>query len=130
MAPGNDYDTKKNPDLTPFIQRATDLTDRVAACAASRNLALTATEQASIEENLAAHFYQMSDKGYTSRSTSGASGSFQGQATMRLEATFYGQNAMLIDVSGCLTMYNKRAVAGLKWLGKTTSEQKDFDERN
>lgn len=118
------------PSLTPFIDTAAAIVDRVEACAILKSKTLTATELELVERWLAAHFYAVSDKPYASRSTSGASGSFHGQTGMYLEATLYGQTAMRVDYSGCLAALNKRATAGAMWLGKPPSEQIAYVDRD
>ena len=76
-----------------------------------------------IETQLAAHFYAVQrDPQYQSKSTQGASGSFQGATGFSLQATHYGQTAMLLDFTGKLTKRNKEAQEGRKiattiWLG-------------
>jgi len=86
-----------------------------------------------MEEALAAHYYQKTvDPGYSSRSTDKASGSFQGQTGMYLEATFYGQMAAELDNLGYLKIIAAGTVApsaGAFWLGKTRSESLDFEDR-
>lgn len=127
---GRDYDGTTS--LTRSVAMASKLVDRLVTCAANKDPAITfdSEELEQLEALLAAHFYQMSDPGYTSRSTMSASGSFRGQFTRKLDATSYGQNAMLMDVSGCLENFDKRQSAGMAWLGKPDSEKLTYDERN
>ena len=126
-----EYDSARAPALTQCIRRANVLTTRVATCASSvKNLPLTADELCQIETLLAAHFYQASDPGYASRSTLDASGQFLGQAGMGLERTRFGQDAMLLDYSGCLTAIAKRQFAGGDWLGKPPSDQISYEDRS
>lgn len=126
-----DYDSLRNPSLTPFIRRANALTDRVVVvAAASGRGTLTAGELLEIETLLAAHFYQASDPAYQSKSTTSSSATFLGSAGMRLERTRYGQDAMLMDWTGSLDALNKRAFAGADWLGKPVSEQIDYKDRD
>lgn len=128
---GGDYDdVVGNPSLIPYIDAATLVVDRVASCAARRSRTLSTDELLKIETWLAAHFYAMSDQTYSSKSTSGASGSFHGQTGMNLDATKYGQTAKTLDYSGCLTAIDKRAFAGFTWLGKVPSEQVPYDQRD
>lgn len=73
-----------------------------------------------IETQLAAHFYAVQrDPQYQSKSTNGASGSFQGATGYSLQATHYGQTAMLLDVTANLTKRNLEAQQG-KRISKTT----------
>ncbi len=105
-----EYDTVNNPSLGSFIDLASNLTDQVQAndCAGL----LTASGLELIERLLAAHFYQIGDPGYTSRSTGGASGSFNGQQTQTLKGTRYGQQAMLMDSTGFLERRDKEVEEG------------------
>ncbi len=127
---GQAYDTVNNPSLQPFIDSASVIVDRVATCAINRNKTLTDAELELIERWLSAHLYVMSDQQYASKSTSGASASFQGQTQMHLEASKYGQNALDIDYSGCLTAISKRQVASGFWMGKRPSAQTPYDQRS
>ena len=129
MLPGKDYDTTAAPSLTRFINMATALTDRVNTCATGRGLTLTTAELLEIETLLAAHFYQASDQGYTSKGTKGASASFHGQTGMRLEGTKYGQAALTLDISGCLGSLGKARARG-KWLGRAPSDQTAYEDRD
>jgi len=127
--------TDKNYDgstsLAAFIDTATALVDEVVTCAAKRGITLSATLLELIERWLAAHFYAHADPLYTSRSTQGASGSFQGQTGMHLESTQYGQTAMVLDTSRCLAAINKGgSKIGAVWLGKPRSEQIDYVDRD
>lgn len=132
LAPGRDYDTVNNPSLQPFIEAASSVVDDVVTCATRKGKTLTSTKLELIERWLAAHLYQMSDEGYTSRSTMSASGSFQGQTGMYLEATMYGQTAITLDPTGCLVAIAKgaRPTARAFWAGKRPSEQTDYDARD
>lgn len=125
------YDINRNPDLLDALDAANSLTTDVAALAASsKGVILPAGKLELIERWLAAHFYQMSDPGYASESTAGASVSYQGQTGMYLELTRYGQMAMTLDTSGTLAALNKRQIADCNWGGKTEPEQLTYDERN
>ena len=117
-------------DLDQFIGLATRMVDRLVTCAALKSVTFSTDELADIEKLLAAHFYQMSDEGYTSKSTGKASGSFKGQFADGLKRTTYGQSALILDPSGCLAAASSGARAGGTWLGKPKSDQLDYDERN
>ncbi len=125
-----DYDAVRAPSLTRFMAMASKLVDRMVTCAANKGYTFDSEELEMLECLLTAHFYQMSDPGYTSKSTKSASGSFRGTYTRKLDATPYGQQAMLLDVSGCLENFDKRQVAGMAWLGKAESDQLTYEERN
>jgi hypothetical protein len=129
----DDYGKKADgsfPSLDPFISSANVVVTRVATCAVAKSKTLTAAELELIERWLAAHFYAVSDKPYTSKSTQGASASFNGQTAMALDATLYGQQAKVIDYSGCLESISKRQMAALTWLGKAPSDQVDYADRD
>jgi hypothetical protein len=130
---GSNYGKDANdefPDLQQFIDFATVIVDRVVTCAIRKGRGLTSPEAELMERYLAAHGYQTSDPGYTSRSTAGASGSFEGQSGMGLERTRYGQDALILDSSGCLANLNKKQRVTFAWLGKTPSERIPYDQRD
>jgi len=112
------YDSLNNPSLTMFITSANLLVTRVAACAAAKGLTLSSEELQMLEALIAAHNYMSGpDQGSTSKSTQSASGSFQGRSDMKLESTYYGQQALVLDTSGCLNALTKgNRVSGF-WLG-------------
>jgi hypothetical protein len=126
-------------DLTPFIESASVIVDSVSAKAAGSDTPLTEAELELIERWLSAHSYAMSDQPYSSKSTGGASASFQGQTGKYLEATKYGQMAVTLDRSGTLRMMGQSTAAGGGtelsrsaggfWLGRTPDEQTPYWER-
>lgn len=125
---GNNYDDCT--ELTPFIEGASLIVARVVTCATAKGITLSSAEQEMLERYLAAHLYGHQNQFLTSKSTGGASGSFQGQTGMHLEATYYGQTAMnLLDPSGCLAAMNKRQTAGGFWAGKPPTEQTPYRDR-
>lgn len=112
------YDTVNNPDLTIFITMANLLVTRVAACATAKGIPLTTDELTALETLLAAHNYQSGpDLGYSQRATQSASGGFQGKTDMNLKSTFYGQQALMLDTSGCLNAITQGNRVGGFWLG-------------
>jgi hypothetical protein len=113
----DNYDTLKNPDLTGFIDTASALVDESVNFATERGITLSTTLQERIEAWLAAHYYAQADPLYMSKSTQGASGSFQGQSAMGLEGTRYGQQAKRLDISGGLSSFDNNARATVLWLG-------------
>ncbi len=125
-----DYDTTNSPDLTPFIDTASAIIDRVATCATNKGITLSATELEIIERWLAAHAYAMSDMPYVKRVTGDAQATYQSKIGMYLEGTRYGQMAVATDYSGCLTAIANRKTAGAYWLGKPPSEQTDYVDRD
>ena len=130
LAPGKDYDTENAPSLTRFIQMANLFTTRVNTCATNKGVTLTSDELIEIEGLIAAHCYCMSDQTYASKNTEGAGASFHGQTGMRIEATKYGQMAMMVDPSGCVGAIGKGQRAGAFWLGKAPSGQTDYVDRD
>jgi hypothetical protein len=130
LAPGQDYDVVNNPDLTPFIDTASVIVDRVVTCAATKGITLLDTEQELIERWLAAHCYCLSDQPYFAKSTGGAHATFHGKTDIALDATKYGQQAQVLDYSGCLTAIGKRKFASAFWLGKPPSAQVPYWERD
>lgn len=129
MAPGQDYDTDAAPSLTPFIDSATVIVTRVAACAIQKEMALTTEELELIERWLAAYLYTRSDPIYQSKSTGGQSASFVADSKATTER--YKAGALMVDPSGCLqSIMNSVPKAGAYWLGKTETEQLTYDERN
>lgn len=131
---GDDYGLKTDgvePDLTRHLRWANLLTTRVAACAVERGVPLSVAELREIELNLAAHKYTGSDTPFSNESHGGASGTKQGQTGMYLERSYYGQDALSLDPSGCLRAIamGKGMAVGV-WLGKPQSEERTYEERN
>lgn len=115
-----DYPTKRAPSLDPFIRAAGIIVDRLAVADST----IEDPVLLEIETWVAAHAYCMSDQTYTQKQTGNAMGSFHGKTGMYLEATKYGQMAVLIDPSGKLAEIATGTgpnMAGGFWLGKTAS---------
>lgn len=125
-----DYNTADEPSLTQFINDANLVVTRVATCATAKGESLTTDELEAVERYLAAHLYCMTDPAYQEKKTEKAEAKFVGKTGMRLEATRYGQSALMLDYSGCLLAIANRTRVGITWLGKTESEQLTYDERN
>lgn len=106
-------------DLLEVITTASVFVDLVVACNTRKGgLALGDTQLERIEAYVACHLYGHGDQFYQSRSTQGASGSFQGQTSqLGLEGSQYGQTALRLDTSGCLNAINNKSRAGMTWLG-------------
>lgn len=121
LEPGGEYNG--TTDLSTFVNEASLIVDRLAACAAARGLSPSSDLLAVIEARLAAHGYLLSDKAYASESEGGASGTYQGKTGMGFDGTYHGQQALRLDWTGCLTAMDKGQTAGLAWLGKRPSEQ-------
>lgn len=117
--------------LQPYVLAASGLVARMLTCATAKGYTHTADERRGIAAALGAHFYCAMDALYMSRSTADASGSFQRTTGKRLEGTEYGQMAMMMDTSGCLSTFNNGAAfASLTWLGLPPSEQTDYEDRD
>jgi hypothetical protein len=109
-------------DLQQFIDTAGVTVDRCVTMASAKGITMLATELELMERWLAAHSYCQSDKQYASKSTAGASASFQGQTGQGFETTYFGQQALRIDYSGCLRNLDKQQRAQAVWLGTDCSE--------
>ena len=97
---------RPSDNVWPFIRMANRLTD---ACADNDSGSLLDVELLyQIELNLACHFYSMWRQLYTEKQTGDASGKFQGMTGMYLEASQYGQTAMMMDITGCLAERNRK----------------------
>ena len=116
--------------LTPFIDTASAIVDRVATCATEREYTLSTIELELIERWLAAHFYVVSDQPYSSKQTERSKADFQGKTGMYFESSKYGQTAISIDYSGCLASISKRQKATAFWLGKPVSDQIPYEDRD
>jgi len=104
--------------LEPFIKQAHILTNWLDSVDTDNELDDDTLE--AIEIQLAAHFYAVQrDPQYQSKGVAGASGSFQGATSFSLQATHFGQTAMLLDSTGNLTKRNLEAQQG-KRVSKTT----------
>lgn len=108
------------PDLTPFIATANSVVTQMVTLGLSRIVPASwiAADLELIERWLSAHFYCVMDPLYSSKSTGGASGSFQrGPQQDGFESTDYGRAACQMDTTGTLRAIGRRQVAGAKWLG-------------
>lgn len=123
-------------DLDRYISTATALVDHIVNNCEAASV-LSAELLLEIETYLAAHYYALFDQKYRSKSTGRASATFQGQSGQGLSATDWGQQAIALDVSGCLAQIENlkdelkdQGLYGLHWLGKNTQEQTTYEERN
>lgn len=122
LAPGKEYDLQLNPSLTPFMDAAQAMANRVAALALRRSSGgYQPSELEVIERYLAAHFYLTSDKAYANKSDGGASASFMQQTGKRLDQTPHGQTALNLDYLGVLNGINSNARARMFSLGGSRS---------
>lgn len=109
-------------DVTPFMTPASLIVDRISTN--DTDGVLSTTELGEIETWLAAHLYGLRDAQYQSKSTGGASASFQGQTGLCLDLTWWGQTAKVLDTTGYLSRIDLEAkggkrVASMVWLGTT-----------
>ena len=110
--------------LTPYIDKAYLMVTRVITCAAAKNITISTDEAEMIERWLAAYYYTVLDPLYKSRTTAGRSGTF-----VRSDNNDYKQAAIESDPSGCLNAMLKMQRAQGAWLGKTTAEATEADDR-
>ena len=117
--------------LDPFIETANILTDWLSG--EDSDSELSAATLTKIETLLAAHFYEVQrDPRPQSKSTDGASGSFQGQTGFALQSTHHGQTAMIVDSTGLLTKRNLESqqgkrVATTTWIGYQDHSEDPYD---
>ncbi len=117
------YDARRAPSIAAFIRTANTVTNRVLSMSVQKPRVvaqggLSSDDLLQIETFLAAHFYCVNDPLYMSRSTQGASGSFQrGQAKSGFASTDYGNQAMDIDWSGVLKNINLQQFASGSGMG-------------
>lgn len=132
LAPGLDYDTERQPSLTPFIDAASSTVDDVVDCASDKGVTLTAAKLELIERWLAAHLYKMSDQQLSSKNTSKAGGSFRAAGGLNLDGSTYGQVARGLDSSGCLAVIGAGSVnvARVLWGGTLESDRTNWEDRN
>lgn len=103
--------------LEPFIATATSLVDRIATPSE-----LSASDLELVERWLSAHFYAMRDPRPTSEKAGPVAEDYQSAVALGLNASHYGQQAMLLDTSGTLRRLSRGiSKAKVTWLG-TTSE--------
>lgn len=111
---GNEYDNANKPRLTPFVNTANAMVNWLESQDIAAEGLLDVDQLELIECWLSAHYYQMTDPGYTTRSTGGASGGFQGQFTQGFKMTRFGQTALILDVTGLLAKRDKETEEGAR----------------
>lgn len=117
LGPEN-YDWARLPSLDAEIAMAVYMVTQVIATAVTLGrLPLQGPGIELCQRNLACHFYCVKDPLYMSKSTEGASGSFQRKSDNGFDLTEYGRTACQLDFSGVLTAYGKRQVARARWVG-------------
>lgn len=115
--------------MAPFIRTANRLVNWLDSV--DTDNALDEDMLTEIEMWLAAHFYAHRDQQFQQKTTGGAMGAFQGQTSMVLLSTYWGQTACGLDVTGRLAQRSADAATGvvrrarLGWAG--TKEQSPND---
>ena len=111
--------------LRRFIWQASLLTDWLET--EDTNHQLSAKMLEAIECLLAAHFYSHWDQQLQAKGEGAAQGTFQGQTSMVLLSSQYGQDACALDVTNRLAQRSQDAVTGqsrtasMAWLGGGTN---------
>jgi hypothetical protein len=130
LAPGKDYDERRNPSLDPFIEVASGMIDDlVTLCQNSGILPPPDARLKTLEGWVAAWAYKNSDQQMAS-STARSSASFKGQTGMMLQSNHYGQTAITLDPTGILGSQNAKATVGGQWSGRPPSAQTPYRQRN
>ena len=114
------------PDLEPFLRSANLITTEVAACAVRKGNPQGTAVLREIEEWLAGWLFTKSRPMTSSRSTEGASGSFQTDPQI---PEWYKAGALALDFTGCLSAILDKKRASMVWLGKPRSEQIPYSDR-
>lgn len=105
-------------DLNQFVVSAHSLCQGINTYASLKKIQpLMAGDLEIVERWLAAHLYCQNNPALSSLSTGGISQGFQGQSTLNLNNTRWGQMAIMLDTTGYLNSINNRATASLTWLG-------------
>lgn len=126
-------DELDNPiNLASYIQTANLLTNKVSSN--DSNSLLNSSDLKEIETYLAAHFYTFRDQQYSQSQSDDSNDTYQGKTGMSLNSSFYGQTALMLDVTGYLKDLNEgrlpTEVGGVTWLGKAKSQQIDYEDRD
>lgn len=107
-------------DLQPFIDSADILIQNIPVYASNTNQTIATNQLEIIERWLAAHLYAINNPtaARSSIGTGGVNLGLQGQSTLNLRSTRWGQNAIMLDFTGYLNSIDNRAVARINWLGR------------
>lgn len=125
------YNSQSNPTVDPFIEMAGVMVDNLVTCATSKGVTLSDDTLKQIEKLLACHLYGFQDQFYKRKRTGQASGEFQGDTGMGLKSSFYGQTALSLDSSGCLSQADMPVIdLTMDWLGTPLRDQQTYDQRN
>lgn len=113
-------------DAAPFIETAHYLVTKLCQPATDEdgNLYHNATSLELVERWLSAHFYSIRDVRADTEKADVVQRKVQYKVDLNLNQTQYGQQAMLIDISGELATWNEKVIsgraalkAGLSWMG-------------
>lgn len=109
-----DVDTKIS--MTGFIETASALVDWLVNLDAGDTTPQLSSGSLPelIERWLAAHFYSKRDTQYQQSNTGRAAGTVEGQSSMVLMGSRWGQQACLLDVTGRLSQRSKDAELGTR----------------
>ena len=100
--------------LTPFIETASHLVDRVAAADST----VSSTTLELIERYLSAHCYTFRDPRVTSERAGSVWASYQSAVSFGLKTSHYGQMAISLDPTGTLKALSEgQRRASVSWLG-------------
>ena len=116
--------------LTPFIEAASYLVDKVCATATDDDgtAYYTATDLELIERWLSAHFYHVAATRANREEAGSVAETKRSKVDLGLNLTHYGQHAMLLDVAGGLATLDEMGIrlglATVTWLG-TPDEEED-----
>jgi hypothetical protein len=117
--------------LTPFIDSASLITDRVSACSVRKGSPYTSSGLELIERWLAAWAYCLSERPEDQTRTLSAASTFSGKTEMGLDANTFGQFVRTLDPLGCVeaVMSGGRRTAALAWGGKGRCEELPYEDR-
>lgn len=123
-------DTDPAIDLQIFINTAYSIVDHIVSNDSSGILSDNIAR--AIETYLAAHFYALRDQQFESKTTGDASAKFQtGNKGKGFLATDWGSQAVALDLTGQLAEIAEGVFhTEFIWLGKPTSQQIDFRNRD
>ena len=115
-------------DVDAYIDTASKLVDKVQDCDTKSGGNLDEQQLELIERWLAAHFTVISRPQVSSKSIGGASTSFLvGSVSDGIKATIFGQQALIMDTSGCLDgLTNTKAKVA--WLGTSPRKQRNITD--
>lgn len=123
-------DLTSGADLTQYVRAAASVVSQMTACAVRKGYSHTTEDLDVIHAWLSAWAYCQMDRQYLERKTADSRGKFNVEPGKGLESNSYGQTALLLDGSGCLSSMSKMTRGRLVWLGKPESQQLSYQLRN